>query len=1545
MSCTYVWTTPEGATMNVTREEYERLIQLEDFKNTENVLQKEFDKIANSPGRESSITSMIDNVSKLIRQVKIAFPDTRKLVAQDINLENSVNRLRAIDKNRLREAINEAKTMLSTVSEFNTLGKYLISASDKIKDDPNRDIKDKFMQLRSLMDYHNSIKAISNELETFFLKELERSNPMLAPLFKQFDEINAHNKILNLKTRDVFEDFLVDDLYSEVGDGVKAGRGLADRAQFFEASAKRAEDKGRKKEAAEYRQKALAFKDRTLTKEEFRAWLKGQRGDANRYSMLFEAAVMTSDPIVSSFRKKLNGVLAKARKFTIQEVADPMQTLIDKFQKATGRTKVNSKKFNEGLYEVVKTYSFDPFKKQIVNGVEIEGMIVEDETVQLNKWWDITALTKVQAEKEEAIWRAEQALKKYKIENRNNLDKATLNTFQESLDILQKDYTSWKNEHLQNRYTKAYYDIEKLKTQEATEALRELTFEIEYLENELYNNYTVRLERELFDLEKKRSNLYSDIDLNGFPKTGQDLRISQSLFEYSKARQEMYKPKTPEDEALAMENFKKHESNFLRYITNEKLLNNDPDYNKNLDRVVQRWYMRNSRRKIDQSWYDRRKQLTEELSLLMKDSEEVRAERNALYKELFALTGPYRDSNKVIQGNLFTKEEAAKIKDISEKIEALKETEVDPYSGFSKADRTMYFSMIKKRPHGMTIPEYIEDPNNGLTEDETYFLLNYYSYTNREEDEEQITKEQRIASIFQELSEMQQNLTTEYYQEEFIKQHTIFRKDWMAKNNLTENTITSEDEQKISADFENGEWYVANHATVLKYSREDKLYREVKEPLYIWLEKIPSDTTLIKDVQPAWRYYKTGVKDEFINFSRETNPFTEESLPERGGIFDKNSTLYIGTNKNYPTDPNVLEALEGITALYSKYQAVRDPKHRLGYVLPAVEKHWVEKVAEGDVTPASQWETFKRKWIRTEQDLDQGIATEDIDEIANIKEFHTLPLRFTKNMDVTLQTYDLWGAIAKFGQDSYLREGFSEVLGEAKTLLQVVRNQNPTEQSITDKKISPWSVFNPFSTIQGGRNVRAEHIEEIIRTMLFGEFSRAEKVLNIDMQKVVGNLNKLASWNTLAWAIPGAVTNWLSAKTQSTIEKFAGDYLSKQDIVKGYSLYKQRLPEMFNDGIKLRDGNNSPIGKMILYWDALQGNDEDFGEQIGVSKIKNAVKSNFFGMYLRQAGEHEAQLSVWMSLLNKQGLSVTKDNVTKTITALEFYEMLAKEDILSVEDLPSNMSVTKSDGSPWTIKEERNLILLNGRINAELNGEYSKWNKNVAQKYAAFKAISFFRKYFIPMATRRFSGYKGPRMNIGTDDYREGYYITFTRHILLPLLKGRISQFRFAVMAAYRNDGTMSPKDVANLKRMTAEITLILSMAFFIKAVGGGDDEDQDLDKHSFAALYAIFWAKKVKSETEQFLPLPGLGWGEISNLYHNPAIAVSQLDKHRRIIDDAFLYLTGDDKAYTDSDQGMWDEGSLKFNRDILKLIGITGTTWHPDQLIKNFEYGQRNR
>ena len=40
--------------------------------------------------------------------------------------------------------------------------------------------------------------------------------------------------------------------------------------------------------------------------------------------------------------------------------------------------------------------------------------------------------------------------------------------------------------------------------------------------------------------------------------------------------------------------------------------------------------------------------------------------------------------------------------------------------------------------------------------------------------------------------------------------------------------------------------------------------------------------------------------------------------------------------------------------------------------------------------------------------------------------------------------------------------------------------------------------------------------------------------------------------------------------------------------------------------------------------------------------------------------------------------------------------------------------------------------------------------------------------------------------------------------------------------------GTMSPKDVANLKRMAAEISILLALGLFIAAIGGGDDDDNE---------------------------------------------------------------------------------------------------------------------
>lgn len=239
-----------------------------------------------------------------------------------------------------------------------------------------------------------------------------------------------------------------------------------------------------------------------------------------------------------------------------------------------------------------------------------------------------------------------------------------------------------------------------------------------------------------------------------------------------------------------------------------------------------------------------------------------------------------------------------------------------------------------------------------------------------------------------------------------------------------------------------------------------------------------------------------------------------------------------------------------------------------------------------------------------------------------------------------------------------------------------------------------------------------------------------------------------------------------------------------------------------------------------------------------------------------------------------------------------------------------------------------------------MNGEYETIHKPVWEKSSLGSALGFFRKYFIPFVTNRWAGGLSKRYDIGINQLSEGFYITAWNVFLKPWFTGRYKEGMSYIKDAFTEKRLLTEDEANNLRKFYTEMAVILALWILIETIG---DDSEDLKDHSMFTLYALYFMKKVKSETEQ---VNISGFNEVRNIIRTPSIAFNQLANYTRIWNDLGYLLTGDEKADIAADNGFWKEGDSKLLRDVLALgTGFKGNAFYPEQLIKNFEYGQRNR
>jgi hypothetical protein len=264
-----------------------------------------------------------------------------------------------------------------------------------------------------------------------------------------------------------------------------------------------------------------------------------------------------------------------------------------------------------------------------------------------------------------------------------------------------------------------------------------------------------------------------------------------------------------------------------------------------------------------------------------------------------------------------------------------------------------------------------------------------------------------------------------------------------------------------------------------------------------------------------------------------------------------------------------------------------------------------------------------------------------------------------------------------------------------------------------------------------------------------------------------------------------------------------------------------------------------------------------------------------------------------------------------------------------------------------------------------MGGAYASFDQPEAQRYLAFRFISFIRRYFTTMAVRRW-GFSGPlwnprkRFNPGTGQGEMGFYVEFAKFMTdLVRYKGK-------------NLAWMKPSEkTAVYKMLTEGVMLYLSTALLGLLFGWDpDDEDRyaklreksgalpflgltestedtgrEFDLMGYLELHTLHMMMQVRGENEQFNVMFG-GVSGYTSLLDLKSIALGPTtDTYQRIITDLSRLVDGNPKAYYTRRVGAYEwqqKEEAKIKNRIAKMVGLTGKTLDPADAIQGFQSWQ---
>jgi hypothetical protein len=1068
---------------------------------------------------------------------------------------------------------------------------------------------------------------------------------------------------------------------------------------------------------------------------------------------------------------------------------------------------------------------------------------------------------------------------------------------------VEKEYEEWLGIWAERRYTNEWYEASKLLTPKAKAAQDELLEQITRITRGPNRNNLSEIELdELEELWGRYKALGSLVYFGtGVRKTGDDLEMALSVRAYRKERAKMRTFELTENGKSNFEIAQKRQKAFL-------------DAGRITQEQYDKWLRRFTSLRIDPEFFKKRQAILDRINAVMskipKDLLGSRESVTELWENLISVGNNNRDEDGIIDGGELSENEFYNARYYELKIDQLKEDFLR-LSGLTTNQQKELQTLVD-----IPLEDRTEEQNERITE-----LFNSKAWFKSELAKHVSSAEiKALFGYWESLGQIQTKQPTKYYEERYNFEFEAYF------NKIPESIDWSLNE-KMEA-FKQSNWYKENHITrTRKTKNADESFEmeEYEEPLYIWNHVLPSDESYIQEGYPSIHFQEIVVHDIY------KNPNFQE-LDTNGGyhtpkaIVDNKPSKYLNSNfqelkgKAATGDAVAkvqLEMLEFLTRNYKEGQRKVGVGAALNMklVIPSIEKDWLSRLQDSNGVGGvgkQIGQYVKRRLTVNEQDKD--IILGDLSGI----EFRYLPVKYTGNIELDDVSLNLMESIIQFSlmaeQYKTLKEDILPLSEALKDILSA--DQNKASTGKFDALLRKFGIQRVVR--KEGESNRFKQVDEFIRSVLYNETEKQEKWLGKNTTKIIDSLLSASAVQMLALNLPSHAVNLISGEIQSLIEANANKFFTKKTWARAKKIYAANVGEFWKDYQK--EGNQSLITQLSYLFDVPQGEAFDkFGAKTDWSKIREGRGWLFM---TKNMGEHEIQVSTMIAMLINKKVKMGDQEVS----LFEAYEL-------------KDGKVQLKEGVEFSNTEFNTLTGRMHSILKDLNGNYNKFDRPLIEKYSMGRMLFFMRKYFVPLMSRRFSPLHVD-MEAGT--FKEGYYRTFWRIFFNDLKHLQLT------IGENWHDLTLEEKQA--MHRVIMEAGIILTLMLLLLLLGYYDDdrdisldEDQGVSSLHFWKLHLMYLTLRAKSEAENFIPAPGLGFNELYNQGTTFTLSWRYLGNLMQITEQLGYLLTGNDKAIYDRRQGIWEKGDWKLWAKMGKVFGFTGNTLHPDVMLKNLENAQR--
>ena len=618
-----------------------------------------------------------------------------------------------------------------------------------------------------------------------------------------------------------------------------------------------------------------------------------------------------------------------------------------------------------------------------------------------------------------------------------------------------------------------------------------------------------------------------------------------------------------------------------------------------------------------------------------------------------------------------------------------------------------------------------------------------------------------------------------------------------------------------------------------------------------------------------------------------------------------------------------------LTDTYLKDQEYLPLSQQPGLILPSIPmQEWERLQRQGALKTAK----IKLKESVKRQEYDQDTYGTELSSGDNSR---ILPVYYTQNIDIKDVSVDLLSSVILFGSMARRYNAMNKVHSEITAFKTIIGKRKTPE---LDGKGNP--IFNSVAKrfgfdqylLKNGQSYSKLHLDAFIEMVIQGESQKAEYLAGKEVSKIANTLMGISAVTTIAADVLKGVANNIQGNIQVLIEAVGGEFFNGKNLARGNVKYWATVGGNISDFAKLKP--ESWLGKLIETYDPIQGNFKDeFGKNVSASVANKLFRtSNLF--FTNNFGEHEIQVKTMLALMD--ATKVIDKESKKEITLLEahekygsnMYEVKTDENGKKYKDYKIQVTIETSEGVEETIdfneRERQAFMNTLHALNKRMHGVYNDFDKSTAQRYSLGRLLMMYRKHLVPGYKRR---YKTASYDEELESPTEGTYRVFWRTFLKDT-----ARYKFKVATRWSG---YTPFEKSQIKKVVAELTIIVALAALIIALESMvDDDDDDKEKKlPYVYNFMMYEALRMRSETAAYFSP-----SDAYRVFRSPSAVMGTIDRTTKFIEQ-FIFTWDPEKLNYKRDTGVWNKGDNKSWAYFLKLMGFSGYNLTPEEASKSFK------